>query len=38
MHQIKEMNDECINDITNKISKISSQEKKILRKKRKLLK
>ena len=37
-HQITERNDDCINEITNKISKIISQEKLILRKKRKLLK
>ena len=38
MNQIREMNDECINDITNKILKITSQEKNTLRKKRKILK
>ena len=32
------MNEDYINDITNKISKIASQEKNILRKKRKILK
>jgi hypothetical protein len=37
-NQIRETNDECINDITNKILKISSQEKNILRKKRKIFK
>ena len=36
--QIREMNEDYINDITNKISKIASQEKNILRKKRKILK
>ena len=36
--QIQEMNEDCINDITNKILKISSQEKDILRKKRKIFK
>ena len=38
VNQIRDMNDECINDITNKILKITSQEKKTLRKKRKILK
>ena len=37
-NQIREMNEDYINDITNKISKIASQEKNILRKKRKILK
>ena len=37
-NQISEMNDDCINDITNKILKISSQEKSTLRKKRNILK
>ena len=37
-NQIQEMNEDCINDITNKILKISSQEKDILRKKRKIFK
>ena len=32
------MNDDCINDITNKILKISSQEKSTLKKKRNILK
>ena len=36
-NQIKDMNNDCINDITNKISKISSQEKAIVKKKRKIL-
>jgi len=38
INQITETNNDCINDITNKILKISSQEKAILRKKRKILK
>ena len=37
-NQITEINDDCINEITNKISKIISQEKLIIQKKRKLLK
>ena len=37
-NQINEINEDCINDITNKILKISSKEKEILNKKRKIFK
>ena len=37
-NQINEMNNDCINDITNRILKLTSQEKAILRKKSSLLK
>ena len=37
-NQIYERNDDCINEITNKISKINTKEKEIEKKKRKILK
>ena len=37
-NQISEINEDCINDITNMISKLTSTEKAILRKKRKIFK
>ena len=36
-NQITEMNEDCINEITNKILKISSQEKKVIKRRRKLI-